>query len=561
MTQNRPCSVPRPALSTWQLPLRAWQQEAVRAWNAERPPDALVVATPGSGKTRFAARLAHALLAEGRVARIVAVVPREHLKLQVARTMAQAGIVLDHAFANAAGAPAADVHGAVVTYQQVAAAPGVYARLVGGAGGGTAVLLDEIHHAGDQATWGTALRTAFGRAVHRVALSGTPFRSDGMPIPFVTYAAGMSVANFTYDYASALRDGVCRALVFPLQGGEAEWISRDGAEMRASFDTGLARRHESERLRTALTQPNWVGDVLQKAHLRLLAMRAAGQPDAGGLVAAMNQDHAHFIAGLMQRRIGVTPAVVVSDFDDASRRISAFAQSRDPWIVAVHMVSEGVDIPRLRVGVFASNVVTEMYFRQFCGRFVRTTGGSADEREAHVFVPDDHRIRALATRITVDVRAGLKARAELGADAESAAARRPREDAGAGLYASIAAQATQTRTLDFGPLFNPAAFLAAPPASAATPPPPGTPAAARDGAGGIDQPPETHAERNARLRKAVHSLVSQVSSAFGVDHKLVHATLNERCGGPVATATARELEQRRTLIMRWLARRQYDGLR
>jgi len=271
-----------PALSPWHLPLRAWQSAAFAGWQAAPAPDTLIVATPGSGKTRFAARLAHALLAQGRVDAIVVVVPREHLKLQVARAMAEAGIVLDHGFSNAAGVLTADVHGAVVTYQQVAAAPGIYARLVPQRPRGTAVFLDEIHHAGDQASWGTALRDAFGKARHRIALSGTPFRSDGMPIPFVRYAGGMSVADFSYDYASALRDGVCRALVFPLHGGEAEWISRDGTAMRASFDTGLARRHESERLRTALTQPNWVGDVLQKAHLRLLAVRAAGQRDAGG---------------------------------------------------------------------------------------------------------------------------------------------------------------------------------------------------------------------------------------------------------------------------------------
>jgi superfamily II DNA or RNA helicase len=544
-----------PILPSWNLPLRAWQRDAFAVWNAKRALDALVVATPGAGKTRFAARLAHAVLADRTAGVVIVVVPREHLKVQVARAMAEAGIVLDHQFNNAAGAFAADVHGAVVTYQQVAAAPAVFARLVGGSARGAAVVLDEIHHAGDQASWGTALRVAFGRAVHRVALSGTPFRSDGTAIPFVTYAAGFSVADFTYDYASALRDGVCRALVFPFHGGDAEWTSRDGEAMRASFDTGLARRHESERLRTALTQPNWVGDVLQKAHLRLLAVRAAGQPDAGGLVAAMNQEHAHFIARLMTRRIGIEPAIVVSDFDDASRRITAFGRSRDPWMVAVHMVSEGVDIPRLRVGVFATNVVTEMYFRQFCGRFVRTIGASAGQREAYVFGADDYRIRALAARITVDVRTCVRERAEADAVDEPSAAARMRGEPGQGSYSSIAAQATEGRTLDFGPLFNPAAFLATAPAAGAEP---GFEPVARTAHGA---PNETHAERKESLRRAIAGLVSHVSSTFGVDHKLVHATLNARCGGPVATATATDLERRRALIMQWLARRAYDGFR
>jgi superfamily II DNA or RNA helicase len=531
----------------WRLPLRAWQRDAFDAWSARRSADSLVVATPGAGKTRFAARLAHALLAEGEVTRAIVVVPREHLKAQVARAMAQSGIELDHHFSNATGALAGDVHGAVVTYQQVAFAPRVYRAL---AAQPTLVLLDEIHHAGEDATWGQALRDAFGLARYRVALSGTPFRSDGTPIPFVRYDAGISHADFSYDYAAALRDGVCRALVFPLHGGEAEWISRDGEAMRASFETMLDRRHESERLRTALTQPAWVGDVLQKAHLKLLALRMSGHPDAGGLVAAMNQDHARFIAELMQRRLGVTPQIVVSDLDDASRRISAFAASRDPWIVAVHMISEGVDIPRLRVGVFASNVVTEMYFRQFCGRFVRASGHRHDG-EAYVYVPDDARIRALASRITLDVRAGLRNRTEIPDDVAALAdAQRPDRASDEGLYASINAVATESQTLDFGPLFNPAALEAPPPepVAVATEPP-----VVHDGL--------TQVERKARLRRDLHALVARVSQTFGVDHKWIHATLNERCGGPIATATLAGLEARRRVAAGWLARRIYDGIR
>jgi superfamily II DNA or RNA helicase len=548
--------VPGPPPPPWNLPLRTWQHAAFAAWDAERSADALIVATPGAGKTRFAARLAHALLADRTASVVFVVVPREHLKLQVARAMAEAGIVLDHQFRNAVGALAGDTHGAVVTYQQVAAAPLLYARLIGRAPRGAAVVLDEIHHAGDQATWGNALRQGFGRALHRIALSGTPFRSDGTAIPFVRYEGGLSVADFSYDYAAALRDGVCRALVFPLHGGDAEWTSRDGEAMQASFDTGLVRRHESERLRTALTQPNWLGTVLQKAHLQLLALRAAGQRDAGGLVVAMNQEHAHFIATLMQRRLGVKPAIVVSDLDDASRRITAFGGSREPWIVAVHMVSEGVDIPRLRVGVFATNVVTEMYFRQFCGRFVRTTGAAAGEREAYVFGADDARIRALASRITVDVRNAVRDREAATAADDFARAARVSSEPGEGQYASIAAEANEGRTLDFGPLFNPAAFLAgtgAPPAREKPPAP-----AVRAPRAAVEL---TQAEGKETLRRAIHGLVAHVSSTFGVDHKLVHATLNARCGGPVATATAAELERRRQVILQWFARRTYDGLR
>jgi superfamily II DNA or RNA helicase len=536
--------------------LRGWQRAAFEGWDADRPSDALIVATPGAGKTRFATRVAHALLRDGAANRVVVVVPREHLKAQVARAMMGAGIVLDHKFANAQQRLARDVHGAVVTYQQVCAAPRLYRQLarderVDGAGG-LAVLLDEIHHAGDDATWGRALRDAFEPAAHRVALSGTPFRSDGTAIPFVRYDRGLSMADFAYDYATALRDGVCRALVFALHGGEAEWVARDGMQMSATFDTALTdKRHHSERLRTMLVSDDWIGDVLTSAHERLLSVRADGHRDAAGLVAAMNQDHARAIAALMQRRLGISPTIVVSDLADASDRIAAFARSTNPWIVAVHMVSEGVDIPRLRVGVFASNVVTELYFRQFCGRFVRTIDGIADP-EAYVFVPDDPRLRMLAHGITIDVRHGLRGRDERDAEAAALdAAQRPERAGDAGLFEAIAARTTGERVVDFGPLFNPSAFAA------------GTLDVAD---GDRERPPEappaiTSAERKESLRRSLHGLVTRVSNRFGVEHRKIHASLNQRVGGSVATATERELDLRRRVAESWLAKDRYDGLR
>jgi len=571
--------VNRSVLPDWRLPLRAWQHEAFDAWNATRPLDALVVATPGAGKTRFATRLAHAVLADRSIGRVIVVVPREHLKAQVARAMAGALVQLDHRFRNVDRALARDLHGAVVTYQQVAAAPQIFAAL---ARVPTLVVLDEIHHAGDQASWGQALRDAFGRATHRVALSGTPFRSDGAAIPFVEYAAGECVASTSYDYARALGDGVCRALVFPMHGGEAEWVSRDGEIMRATFDEAIDKKYQSERLRTALTQISWLGDVIDKAHAKLTELRALGHRDAGGLIAAMNQDHARFVAGLIEARTGVKPALVVSDLEDASGRISAFAASRDPWIVAVHMISEGVDIPRLRVGVFASNVVSELYFRQFCGRFVRTGADPEREREAFVYLPDDQRLRAIASRITGDVRKALRVPKEYDDVASVlAAANRDAPAAEEGLYASIAATATEGRTLDFGPLFNPAKYLAEPGSHATSlgwharsakgegmrcDDRAGAAPAAHAGARRRDEivsaePQLTHAERREGLRRDLRALVARASTQFAVDHKLVHATLNQRFGGPVATATLGGLEARRDLITRWLERRSYDGMR
>jgi superfamily II DNA or RNA helicase len=285
-----------------------------------------------------------------------------------------------------------------------------------------------------------------------------------------------------------------------------------------------------------------------------LETRASGHPDAGGLIAAMNQEHARFVAQLLEERTGVRAELVVSDLDDASKRITAFAKSKAPWIVAVHMISEGVDIPRLRVGVFASNVVSELYFRQFCGRFVRTGADPRAQREAYVYVPDDARLRAMAGAITDDVRRALRGRNERDEVADALrAAQREERVADEGEYASIAATARAGNVLDFGPLFNPNAYYAkaAEEHAAAAP-------------ANVEEEPEvvtTHAERREDLRRSLRLLVSRASTTFSVDHKLVHATLNQRFGGPVATATLAGLEARRRLIEAWLERRVYDGMR
>ena len=307
----------------------------------------------------------------------------------------------------------------------------------------------------------------------------------------------------------------------------------------------------SERLRTVLLQPSWIGDVIEKANERLLQLRSGGHADAGGLVIAMNQEHARFLADLLQARIGVKPTIVLSDEDGASRKIATFGRSRDPWIVAVHMVSEGVDIPRLRVGVYASNVVTEMYFRQFCGRFVRAqrSGGT---QHAFVYLPDDPRLRGLAARVTTDVRGILHTKLELG-DLESA--QRVRTEAPSdNLFESIAANMAGERVLDYGPLFNTAAFLVeeAPLERGRTVERPGEPEEEVE-------PLLSISEEKELLRKSLSSLVAQVSQRFGIEHRKIHATLNQRFGGPIARATVETLRKRRSAALRWLERG-YDGL-
>ena len=375
--------------------LRPWQKRALDRLAATAAPDFLAVATPGAGKTTFALCAAVHDLADNPGRRLVVVAPTSHLKLQWADAAAGFGLHLEPRWTPSGGRLPADVHGIVTTYQQVASSPDALRPQAAG----SLAVLDEVHHAGDDRAWGDAVRRAFEPAPRRLALSGTPFRSDTLAIPFVRYIGDEAVPDFEYGYADALADGrVVRPVYFPRINGFMEWIAPDGAAQAAAFDDPLDRARAAQRLRTALSlDGEWLPTVLAQANERLGVLRRH-QPDAGGLVVATDQDHAQGIADLLRYRCGVRAAVAVSDDPRSSSRIARFAASADPWIVAVRMVSEGVDIPRLRVGVYATTTTTELFFRQAVGRFVRWTRG-VPRQKAYLFIPDDVRLRTWATQI------------------------------------------------------------------------------------------------------------------------------------------------------------------
>ena len=381
------------------LHLRPWQREAFDKFAASEHADFLAVATPGAGKTTFALACARWSLAQQR-RRLIVVAPTTHLKTQWSHAAHRLGLHLDHNWSPSDGV-ARDVHGIITTYQQVSTAD--TARVLRGLAHDSFVVLDEIHHAGDERAWGDSVRTAFEHAYRRLSLSGTPFRSDTSSIPFVRYeetgVGGEAHPDYTYGYAEALRDGgVVRPVYFPRFDGLMEWSAPDGSVQSANFHDDLDRTGQSHRLRAALSlQGDWLVAVLGQAHERLMAIRQS-HPDAAALAICMDQEHARDLARVIRTKFGVDAEIVVSDDPDASKKLSAFARGTRPWLVAVRMVSEGVDIPRLRVGVYASTVVTELFFRQAIGRFVRWIRGMPSQK-AYVFLPDDPRLRAHAFQI------------------------------------------------------------------------------------------------------------------------------------------------------------------
>lgn len=392
--------------------LRDWQKSALQVYQqslVEGHRSILWEATPGAGKTVAAMRLCIDQLKRGLAKRVIVVVPTMHLKVQWARAAAGFGIHLDYRFGERQRNINRDFHGLVLTYQQVANRPEVFARICAA----TVTVLDEVHHAGDGLTWGDALRIALADTAYVLCLSGTAFRSDTNPIPFVRYDEdGISQPDYVYSYARAVEDAVCRPTVFFTYGGEVAW-SDSGVQVHARFSDALDKVGRTRRLRAAIDpESGWIQPMLHDAQNLLQGVRKE-HPEAAGLVTASSQQHARALARALYAVTGEKPVVVLSDDAMASVRLKEFATGSAPWLVSCNMVSEGVDIPRLRVGVYATTIRTKMYFRQFLGRIVRRTSQPLGAQPAFFYVPADPWLQRLAEEVELEQRHSIRARDEI----------------------------------------------------------------------------------------------------------------------------------------------------
>lgn len=395
--------------------MTAWQQAGGHeddTTEAASTPDFcfLTVACPGAGKTSFSLVAARQWFG-GTRRPFVIVVPTSHLKRQWAEAALRFGFHIEPNWSTADGPPPADMHGIVVTYAQASSS---HRELAAYCANGI-VILDEVHHAASERSWGTGVEQAFSPAACRLLLSGTPFRTDDSPIPFVRYSwgdYGDAVPDYEYGYGEALLDGgVVRPVYFPRFDGHMEWVNAEGDLVDATFEDDLASSEWGARLRTALSpRGEWIRTVLSLAHKQLERARV-DHPSAGGLIIATDHDHARAIADLLTARHGVEPKIALSDDPRASDVIAEFSSSDDPWIIAVRMISEGVDIPRLRVCVFATTTTTAMFFRQAVGRIARWTAGVRNQK-AWMYLPDDVRLRSHAVLIAEQRRHSIELRKE-----------------------------------------------------------------------------------------------------------------------------------------------------
>jgi superfamily II DNA or RNA helicase len=499
--------------------LRAWQRHALDRLAGWHDGPFLISAAPGAGKTRPALELAKALLTSKETKRIVVLCPTTPLTRQWAAAAGPLGVQLAPDAPSAV--PPRDFHGVAVTYARVASDPAAWAAKISP---DTLVVVDEAHHLGEDLAWGTGFRQAFRGARRWLLLSGTPFRSDATAIPGVHYDRdGVVVPDVAYTFADAVSDGICRPVAFVTFDGSLSWRSGDDV-VESSFETVLTAREASRRYRTAISTelPDGLPRIVKEADAKLRTLRAGGHRDAGALAVAADATHARQIAKLLHEATGRTPVVVLHTDANAARKLADFRESREPWIVAVNMVSEGVDIPRLRVGVYATAAKTPLLFRQIVGRFVRTTPGMAAE-PSWVYLPADQILRGHAAEVERELRSVLR-REDFDDSLDELSERRASEPSPASEFVPLNAEFASQLTL-FG---APAASVS----QSLTPPP------------DHEAVPQAAFEQRARLRSERTRLVGELHRRKGLGHREINAWLNRAVGiARVEDATIKQLER------------------
>jgi superfamily II DNA or RNA helicase len=365
---------------------REWQTMFLEAWDdrVEGDPFMLVV-IPGGGKTMATLEACRRWMqdAGGKTRRIVVVVPSDNLREQWRTEATRFGINLQ---TKEFGINFKDeYHGGVTTYQALSIPEGhtstclrKFCQI-----NEILVVFDEIHHCAEKATFGEGVLTTFAGANEYLLLSGTPWKTDGRSIPYVTYnKPGYVIPNYNYDYPQGLLDNVVRYLVFNYSTGI---IKNDLTAEIEEITQGITDEEAQQRLNKLLDPDGaYVRKQIQITHQKLIECRQR-MPDAAALVICKDQRHAERIGQIIEEITRSTPSVIVTDSDKTNATVKEFRNGSAEWLVSVRKVAEGTDIKRLQVLCYLTNVMSELFFRQVIGRVSRVR--NMGDYEAYVFFP------------------------------------------------------------------------------------------------------------------------------------------------------------------------------
>lgn len=382
------------------MQLRIWQKKCIDAAlkHYKMKQHFFCLATPASGKTMMAATLSKKLKDQGLIDFVICFSPSVTVANSIKETFSE---VLDSRFDGVIGAS-----GKSYTYQSMLYLNDDFWHILNSHK--VLVIFDEIHHcAGDSESntnaWGEPILSYIkGKAAYTLALSGTPWRSDSLPITLSEYSGvnGQIRCDYIYGLSQAIKDKVCRSPNIVLIDNENIIVTNQDTEKQVftSFIDLLNKKiisyAELVQNETALKY------ILSHAINKLETIRSLNSK-AGGLIVASSVAHANVIYKLMSEYFNQDIVVVTHKQDNSADIINNFRQSQQAWIVSVGMISEGTDIPRLQVCCHLSRIKTELYFRQILGRVLRIT--HSNNEQAWLYTFSEHQLNEYAHRLNQEI--------------------------------------------------------------------------------------------------------------------------------------------------------------
>jgi superfamily II DNA or RNA helicase len=357
------------------------------------------VATPGSGKTKFSAYLAEALFELNYIDYVLCVAPSLTVKEGITETFEE---TLNNRFDGKFGSV-----GECITYQTFQFQYQELTRRLSNYR--VLLVLDEIHHCGGNqdttvTAWGRPLLQFIGQISPNVlSLSGTPWRSDKLPVTTLQYnAKEMLNAQYTYSLKDALNDeNVCRKPEIYIVDNTSWRVTEDDKEERYHHDLKTLLLNEELNYQRVLEDSGFINYMLCFADKRLNETRSINK-DAGGLIVASSISHAKAIANHLMDIANENPVLVTSEDDLSQQKLIDYKSSSAKWLVSVGMVSEGTDIPRLQVCCYLSRIRTELNFRQTLGRILRLR--KSDKKvSAEFIIPAHNDLQVYAQRLLDEI--------------------------------------------------------------------------------------------------------------------------------------------------------------
>ena len=380
--------------------LRPWQIEcaknALQKFRGNRQ-HFFCQATPGSGKTVLAATVASRLLNDDMVDLVLCFSPSLTVSEGIKKTFSQ---TLNCTFNGGLGSI-----GQSLTYQSIQFLSDEFWETL--RNHRVFVVFDEIHHCSgaeleNANVWGQQVLTKIqGLATYTLAMSGTPWRSDSLPIVMGEYSDpdGRLLVDFQYTLKQAIDDGVCRAPNIVLVDNEQ--LSVCCSEKVESFSSIIEMLKQTKASYQSVIHNQEAMEYLLGLGCDRLEKVRIDVPNAGGLVVAASVQHAQAIKDILSLKFGQTVSIVTYRHEEPLAEIDRYRQSDSQWIVSVGMISEGTDIPRLQVCCHMSSVKTELYFRQVLGRILRIDSSMA--QQAWLFTFAEQNLIQFAERIEDDI--------------------------------------------------------------------------------------------------------------------------------------------------------------